>query len=267
MRWRLLAAACLVAVPATALAQSPADVSVTLTPNAAGKPARLAVTATGDALGSSQQAPKSLSLQIARGLKVDPRSRSARCSAEQAKSFSCPVKSRVATGSAEGEVSFPPFGTFPFSASVAAFLAPRAQAGDIAGVVVQVREASSGRQAMVRGRVLPVASGPYGVELRFEDFDPGDQAAPPGASVKLTRLALSAEAQRTVRRVRILRRRIKTRRGTRVKRVRVVRRRRYSLITNPRTCTGAWPYRLRATFPSSSEVVREGSVPCKSRGS
>ncbi len=264
--WRLLALpVVLMALPATALAQSSGDVSVTLTPNVAAKPARLAVTASGEAVGSGQEVPKSLSVLIVRGLKADPRSRAIRCSSEQASAFSCPADSRVGTGLAQGEVSFPPFGTFPFTASVEAFLAPRAQAGDIAGVVVQARESSTGRQATLRGRLLRVPSGPFGVELRFENFDLGAGAAPQGASAKLTRFELSVEAQRTVRRVRVVRRRVKTRHGTVVKRRRVVRRRRFNLITNPPTCGGTWPYQLRASFPSSPDVVRDGSVACTRR--
>lgn len=166
----------------------------------------------------------------------------------------------MATGSAEGQASLAPLTTFPFTASVEAFLAPKAQAGDIAGVVVQARESSSGRQVTIRGRVLPVSGGgPHGVELRFEDFAAGAEAAPPGVSAKITRFEMRVEARRTVRRVRTVRRRVRTPNGMKIRRRRVVTRRQFSLITNPPTCRGAWPYRLRATFQSSPEVVRDGS--------
>ena len=260
MRRRLLLPlAMLLAFPASAAAQG--EVTITLTPPSPGKHTRLGLRASGDALSSGQQAPKSVSLFIARGFKLDPRARAGRCKAEQARAFDCPVTSRVATGSAEGEVTLPPFPAYRFTATVEAFLAPRAQPGDIAGVVVLAQ--ASGRRATINGRLLPVAgSGPFGAELRFENFDAAQQQAPVGASAKLTRFDLSVEARRRVRKVRVVRRRVRTRHGTKVRRRRKVRIRRYYLITNPPTCAGSWPYQLRATFPSNPEFVRDGSVPC-----
>jgi hypothetical protein len=262
VRWpHLLPLAVLLAFPASAAAQG--DVTVTLTPPTPGKHSRLSLHASGSAVSSGQQTPKSVSLFIARGFKLDPRARHGRCTAEQARSFNCPVDSRVATGRAQGEVTLPPFPAFPFSAFVEAFLSPKAQPGDIAGVVVEGRESKTGRQAVIHGRLLPLpGGGQFGAELRFDDFDLGQQQAPPGASAKLTNLDLSVEARRRVRTVRVVKRRVHTRHGTKVRRRRKVRIRRYYLITNPTTCTGSWPYQLRATFPTDPEVVRDGSVPC-----
>ena len=256
----LLPLAMLLAFPASALAQQ-GDVTLTLTPASPGKHSRLSLHASGEAVSSGQQAPKSVSLFITRGFKLDPRARAGRCTAQKADAFDCPITSRVATGSAQGEVTLPPFPTYHFTATLEAFLAPRAQPGDIAGVVVLAQ--ASGRRATIHGRLLPVAgSGPFGAELRFENFDVAQQQAPVGASAKLTRFDLSVEARRRVRKVRVVRRRVHTRHGTKVRRRRKVRIRRYYLITNPPTCTGSWPYQLRATFPSNPEVVRDGSVVC-----
>ena len=258
----LLPLAMLLALPAGALAQQ-GQATLTLTPASPGKHSRLSLRASGDAISSGQQTPKSVSLFIARGFKIDPRARHGRCTDEQARLFNCPVDSRVATGSAQGEVTLPPFPPFPFSAFVEAFLTPKAQPGDIAGVVIEGRESKTGRQAVVHGRLLPLAGGgPFGAELRFENFDVAQQQAPPGASAKLTNFDLSVEARRRVRKVRVVRRRVHTRHGTRVRRRRKVRIRRYYLITNPTTCAGSWPYQLRATFPSNPDVVNDGSVPC-----
>lgn len=230
----------------------------------AGKPSRLSVLASGEAVSSGQETPKSFSLVIARGFKIDPRARAELCSADQARSFSCPQASKVATGSASGQVTVPPFPTFDFTATVEAFLTPKVQPGDIAGVVVQGREPRSGRQASIQGRLLPVSGdATFGTELRFDNFDFTQQAAPPGASAKLTRFELSVGARRSVRKVRIVKRRVRTRDGTKIRRRRKVSVKRYYLITNPPTCAGSWPYQVRVTFPSS-QTVRDGSVPCSS---
>jgi hypothetical protein len=248
------------AFPAGAEAQS-TDVTVTLTPPTAGKPSRLSVVARGGAVSAGQEAPKSVSLFIARGFKLDPRARKRRCTAEQARSYSCPLASRVATGSAQGTATVPAFGTFQFTATIEAFLTPRVQPGDIAGVVVQA--SGNGRRTSIQGRVVPVAgTGPFGAKLLFENFNYPAQQAPPGSSAKLDRFDLSVSAKRKVRKVRIVKRRVRTRHGVRIKRRRKVRIRRYYLIRNPRTCTGSWPYQLRATFPTRPEYVRDGTVPC-----
>jgi len=238
MRWLgwLFLVVCL-ALPAAASGQASGDVKVTLDPAVAGKPSRLSVVASGQATSSGQESPKSVSLLITRGFQIDPLSRAERCSAEQA----------------------------DFTATIEAFLTPKVQPGDIAGVVVQVREPKSGRQASIQGRLLTVSdNAAFGDELRFENFDSMQQALPPGASARLDRLELSVEAHRTVRKTRTVKRRVRTSHGrTRVVRRRKVSVKRYDLITNPRTCTGAWPYQVRVTFPSS-QMVRDGSVPCSS---
>ncbi len=266
MRWLgwFFLVVCL-SLPAAASGQASGDVKVTLDPAVAGKPSRLSVVASGQATSSGQESPKSVSLLITRGFKIDPLSRAERCSADQAKSFACPPGSKVATGSASGQVTVPPFPPFDFTATAEAFLTPNVQPGDIAGVVVQVREPKSGRQASIQGRLLTVAGdATFGDELRFENFDSMQQALPPGASARLDRLELSVEAHRTVRRTRTVKRRVRTPHGrTRVVRRRKVSVKRYDLITNPRTCTGSWPYQVRVTFPSS-QMVRDGSVPCSS---
>jgi len=241
----LLGFAAALVVSTVAGAQSAEDVTVTLDPAVAGKASRLTVVASGEATSSGQEQPQSLSLLIARGFEVDPRSRAKRCSEQQLMDLSCPAESRVATGTAQGSATF--FGqTFPFSATIEAFLAPRAQPGDIAGVAVVVREQSSGRSGSGKGRLLRTGgTGPFGIELRFDDFPAAD--VPAGVTVKLDRLELSVKASRSVR--------VKRGRRKRSRRVR------HHLIRNPRECSGSWPYQTRVQFPSS-ELVRDGSVAC-----
>lgn len=256
----LLVLVCLPALPASAHAQASGDVAVALTPPAAAKPTRLSLQASGSALSSGQEAPKSVSLLIARGFKFDSRARAARCTSEQASAYDCPAASRVATGSAEGQATVPVFGVIPFRAAIEGFLTPKVQPGDIAGVVVQA--SASGRRTSIQGRLVPVVgTGPFGAQLLFENFEPAPQA-PPGSSAKLDRFELTVSARRRVRRVRLVKRRVKTRHGIRIKRRRKVQIKRYYLIRNPRACTGSWPYQLRVTFPTRPEIVRDGSVAC-----
>jgi hypothetical protein len=254
------------ALPAAAAAQVAGDVNVTLSPPVAGKAARLSVTATGQATSTGQQPPKSISLFVARGFRVDPRARGEVCTDEQRKALRCPAASRIASGSAEGEATFL-LQRFPFRATIEAFLMRRLQPGDVAGVAFALR--ASGRQSSGRGRLLRVGgSGPFGLELRFDEL-PSFQV-PVGASAQLTRFELTVGANRTVRERRRIKRRAQKKALTRKQRRRKRRRYRivrvrHDLIRNPATCPGSWPFQLRVAFPSAPEVVRDGSVTCSSR--
>jgi hypothetical protein len=248
------------ALPAGAAAQTQGDVNVRLTPNAAGKASRLSLEVRGQAASyTGQELPRSASLFIARGFRIDPRARATRCSRREAGTLSCPKSSRIATGNAQGQVTFAGLGTSPFTASIEAFLAPPRVRGDIAGVVAVVRAVGEARSAS--GRLIPVAGpGEFGAELRFDDLN--FPQPPAGTSARIDRLSLLVSAGRVVRKVKRIRRRVRTRNGVRIRRLRVVKRKRYHLITNPRSCSGVWPYQLRVGFPSSPEQVRDGSVTC-----
>lgn len=260
----MLSTICLALLPAGAHGQASGDVSVTLDPAVAGKASQLSVVARGQAVSSGQQSPKSLSLRVLRGFRIDPRSRAARCSADQARAFECPKESRIAVGAAVGEATVAPFPPIAFTASIEAFVARPVQPGDIAGIVVQVREPKSGRQGSITGRLLRLSGDAiFGTELRFDDIGLGGDI-PPGASIRIDRFELRVEAHRTVRRVRTVKRRVTTSSGTRVQRRREVTTTRYDLITNPLECAGSWAYQVRATF-SDSETVRDGVVPCSNR--
>ena len=244
-------------LPAGATAQE-GEVKVTLDPPAAGKASRLSLEASGRAVSSGQQAPRSISLLIARGFRFDSRARGARCNEEQRKRLACPEASKIGAGTADGEATFL-LQRFTFSATIEVFLADKVQRGDVAGIAVVVREPRSGRNGSGRGRLLASSDPAYGHELRFDELPVAQ--APAGARAELKRLQLTIGARRTVRRkVTVRRKRAGNRRGKR-KRRRVVRKVRYDLIRNPRACAGSWPYRVRASF-QGSENVRDGSVAC-----
>src|SRR5688500_15789723 len=147
---RLITAVCGLALiaPASASAADAPPGAATLVPNAAGRPSALEVDLGADVLTpeGSNETPRAISLLGTRGLKIDRRAVTARCDDAQAERFDCPAASRIGTGSARGyaEGALVPNGRYDFTASITVFLAPPRQAGDTAGVVVQVNEPGSG---------------------------------------------------------------------------------------------------------------------------
>jgi hypothetical protein len=217
-----------------------------LVPDVAGKPSRLEVDVSPQQVGAPSEPAQSVVLAIARGFVIDPR--------------------RVGRGTVEGNASglLVPGGSQDFTATIDLFIAGPPQPGDIAGLVAQASEPRTGLRGTATGRLVRVAQGAFGTELRFDQL-PGVQRPPPGVTITVKRVRLAIGASRRVRKVRIKKRRVRTRRGTVVRRRRLVKRIRYHLIRNPRTCAGSWPYQVRVGFPSG-EQVRDGSVPCRGRG-
>jgi hypothetical protein len=244
-----LAAACL---PATASAKGPI---VKLDPNTAGHGSHLTVDAYPGDPGMGQ-APRSIVVSAARGFKVDPRARAARCSAAQARNFDCPAASRIGGGTAFGHATgaIVPGGRYDFKAAIKSFLAPPQKTGDVAGVVVQVSEPTSGQRGTVTGRVVRVKDGPYGLELRFDNLG-GAAPSYPGVTISIDHVRLRAGASRTVVRTRTV-----TRDG---RRVTVRRKHRFDLIRNPPKCSGAWPFRVTIGFADHDDVTF-GSAACSS---
>jgi hypothetical protein len=104
------------------------------------------------------------------------------------------------------------------------FLGKRVRPGDIASVVLIGTDTLLHETASATGRLFIPAQ--RGLELLFSPL-PTFQL-PPGTTVTLHKLTLKAGARRTAGR------------------------KRYSLITNPRTCNGQWTGSFTATFPSGT---------------
>jgi hypothetical protein len=234
-------------------AQTAPEGTVQLVPNTAGKPSTLSLDMNPQEPGGTET-PRSVSLFIARGFRFDSRARPTRCSDADAQRVACPSKSRIGTGQAMATASgfLVPGGSMDFTASIELFVAAAA-AGDVAGVVVQVSEPTTGIRQSARGRLVPVVEGPFGLELRFDQF-PGTGQVPPGVTIDVKRIQMTVGAKRRVRKVKRIRRKGKVVK----KKVRI---RRYYLITNPPTCAASWPYQVRVGFPSS-ELVRDGTIAC-----
>lgn len=260
---------------AAGAAAAPADVAITLSPDRAGAGTTLSATIRGgDELQGRQASGFVLSAQ--RGFAFDPRAVSRRCSAGQAADDTCPAAARIGSGRAVivARNVLLPGGQQTFTAALTAYLGGPERSGDLGSVRVGFSEPQTGTRGSASGRIVPVAEGPYGLELRFEGIDGGD-ALPPGTTVELQELTLTAgarriERKRVTRRVRVkLKRPRRSRKTGRLIRTKVVRRRSikripHDLITNPPTCRGTFTALGTVRFADGSDLTRELATRCSS---
>ena len=236
-----------------AVAQVPGD-PVRVNPSRAGAASHLIVDVrASEDPAAGGRSPQSAVLSAATGFKFDPRARPERCSAERAKAFDCPTASRIGTGTANATVSNG-FFSQPVTIDVNAFLGPPPQSGDVAGVVLQFRERSTGQRGTTTGRVVKTG----GLEVRFDDLS-GAAQPPDGFTVRVDRIQLDVGASRTER-VTVCCKTV--RRNGKKKKVKYKKNVRRDLIRNPRTCGGSWPYQFRLRYSASDESVRDGTVAC-----
>ena len=205
------------------------------------------------------RAPTQFAIAATQGFKFDTRARSETCSAQRAKAFDCPGNSRIGSGTANATASNGVI-TQAVTADVSIFLAPPGQSGDAAGVHVQFKERSSGSQGSLFGRVVKLgSSGPFGLEVRFDDLSSANAAAPDGFTVRIDRIQVDVGASRTEK-VTVC---CKTVRKNGVKKkVKYKKKVLRDLVRNPRTCDGAWEYQVRIRYSASDESVRDGSAAC-----
>lgn len=235
-----------------AFADKAPDGTVRAVPNIAGRASTLVLDASGSTAAlKSDETPSKVTLALTRGLAFDGRSVAGRCTDGQASGNSCPANSRAGRGSADFRVTNSTGVTVASGrADIGMFLAPRG-AGDIGDVQVVV--SAQGMTGSAHGKLVRVARGPFGSELRFPF--PMTKGLPMGFKVTVGHLTLSTGARRTVN--------VKVhRRGHRARTVR----RTYTLIRNPSKCPSShrWPVQLRANY-SSGEVVRDADIVCKPR--
>jgi hypothetical protein len=241
-------AATLTALVATALAAPVARADpLELDPNGANEGTRLEIDV--DPRGTSGEGAQSLSLALARGLRFDRRAVSELCLPGQAEAANCPEGSAIGRGHIEVTASgyLEPDDSADVISRIDAYLAPAAQPGDAAGMVLQLTELISKERTYFSGRIIPLDSGPYGYELRVDSLPTGQPPPPITATFKRLRLFLQA------------RRKVVTRKKVRGRRVK--KRVRYHLFRNPKRCAGTWGYEVRVRF-ASGEQRRPGSVAC-----
>lgn len=270
----LLPVLAVAAVATSASAAEPIpDGGVTLEPNVAGRPTALVVNVDPrTAESSSSELPESLAISFQRGFTFDARARPGRCSEQQAQDVACPDSSQIGNGEARGTAQTIA-GPVAFTAKIEVFLANPQNGGDIADVILELREPQSGRNISARGRFTPFATGDFAAELRFNVGQQG--SLPPGVtSIEVERLQLRTGAKRTVtyRVTKTVRKRIagaqctvKRRRRPRTFTCTVTRRRTLSLITNPITCQGEYLIRLSARYSDGRTVERDATPACTPR--
>jgi hypothetical protein len=264
----LLAAGLALAGPAAA--QSSPQGSVTLDPATPGRASHAALHVSGGTATSGQPTPQAIVVAFQRGFVFDATAAAERCTPQQAQSSSCPEASRIGKGSAVVNVSGAlfPGGSQDFTATIDVFIAPPAQKGDLAGVVVRVSQPQYGSRSL-SGRLVPVAAGPFGAELRFEGLDQATQGFP-GVTVTLKQLDVNVGTERTVTTTKVVRKRVRVKRGKhgarrryRIRKRTVRTRTAHALITNPATCTGAWYGQLRVVYADHQDQ-QDLSTPCSS---
>jgi hypothetical protein len=204
-------------VTAVALARKlTSPVSVTETPIQAGAPAALALSTSFGASGYGELS--SLELDLARGFHFDARA-AATCSDAQAKAGRCPAASVIGRGAGRIAVQGTYLPRTQYAVRATFYLSPRRHRGDLAGLVFDLYEPESTLHAVLLGRVVPLARGPYGLALRFSET-----ASELPSSYQLTLVTLNTllQAQRTI-----------------------APNHTYNLLTNPRSCArNGWPVQL-----------------------
>ena len=250
LKRRLLPLALALGAAAGASAAEPApEGAVRLEPPTAGRGSALVVDV--DPRGSAPsggETPKSVSVLFQRGFRFEPRAVRGRCGDAQAQEGTCPENSRIGRGSAEGTAGTLA-GPVKFTASIDLFLARPRSGGDLADVIVEVKEPQSNMRGSARGSLRALSAGQFGSALSFDVS--GEDAQPPAGvtSVEIERVQLRVGAKRSV---------------TYKKKVRgkfVTRRRTLSLVTNPPKCNGTWLIRLSARY-ADREVQRDARPPC-----
>lgn len=158
----------LVAVCAgAAVARPRPSVKLGLTSARAGAPARIGVRAS---LGAAVSGTlMSYELDLARGFRFDSRAAPLLCAGRALGSDTCPLLSRVGSGTGRIAVQgrFLPRTEYAVSASL--YLSPPRRPGDLAAVLLDLDQAQSSLQVALLGSVERIRRGAYGLALRFAD--------------------------------------------------------------------------------------------------
>jgi hypothetical protein len=250
MRPRIVAfTAGVTAVLAAAPAAAQTTATVSVAPNRTNVATRLVLDAAGGS--SATGIPQAITVLAARGFRFDRDAVAKLCEQSQAVQNQCPAESRIGGGTAEVRVDGPfpnALGAGTYQGTSAVFLAPVSEAGDLAGLVVQLTIV--GQTITGTGRITPIAAGPFGIRIAFDPL-PQSPQLPPGYTVTLQKLHSAIAARRTEQRTQTKR----VRRRGRIVRKRVVRKIRHVLMRTPRTCSGSWPVQVLVRYPDRQDVL------------
>jgi hypothetical protein len=229
---------------AVAAAASSGSVSIMLSPDRPSAAAALTVTAHGP-FPQASGTLTSTKLTTQEKFTSSPKSVAVLCTAAQETGDSCPAASKIGAGTATVTVS-DAAGTFSRQDTLTfnMFLGVPVDAGDIASVNISGTDSLLHQSGHATGRLFTAPAG--GLELLFDRLP--SYSLPPGTKVTLDQLSFRAHAVRTVGN--------RKHRGGR-------RRVRYSLITNPPQCAGAWHATLTLSFSGGATDSRVLSVACQ----
>ncbi len=206
-------------------------------PETAGAPSTVRVNASFDQPAGAEL--HGYNVYIARGFIFDSRAAARRCTPRQARSASCPASSRIGGGS--GQVLVGSTSRTRVSVPIAFYLMRPQRPGDIAGLVLAVRQAGIGFALL--GRLVHVRHGIYGLELRFANTA---RELPAGIPVQLRHVHVGFGTQRTVR--------LDHGKAARTT---------YHLLKNPRSCPRrGWPFLLTVGYSTGNERYA-GRSACK----
>lgn len=243
-RLALLTALATLAIVAVAMAVAGPSSTLTVNPNTAGSGSKATLDVK---LSKAKPNPRSLTLRVVRGVKVDPRAVAVECTLQQANANDCPKGSRVGGGSNDVTVkstasppSFPPFTT---TITTDLYLMPPLKQGDIAGADAQFTVDSTGQKGHSLARItnIPPGQGPFGIQTKYGKIDTA-LTAPAGTKVHIDHMHLKYGKSRVV----MVNGKAKT----------------YNLITNPKTCNKPWVYELVIAYPTGTPSTLDGSTPC-----
>jgi hypothetical protein len=278
------AALTVVAGAGAVLAAAAEPEPVTVAPNANRHGTVLRIDGNPSALSARAESPQSIALYLPRGMRLDTRSRKRLCKPEEAAAVRCPRDSRIGFGHTVVHLSgyLFPGGETDAVSTLVAFLGTPPQSGGAAALVLQAKlqpertvkslqqafgSAAPRTESSISGWIVPLSSGTYGLEIRFDGF-PGGFTVPPPLSARVTRFKLALGAIRERKQTFYHRRKVKVLKGnravTRTVKIKDHRLISHHLLTNPRTCQGAWPYEVEVGFPSGTER-RVGPLPCESK--
>ena len=261
--WACLALALSAGAVGAASAQQAAPIA--LDPSVARQGTALVLAADESVLSSNGRSADSVTLALARGMRIDSAAPERLCSRGQAARSACPASSRIGFGRFVLAVRgyTPEGGEAELTWYIDAYLGTPLRRGDAASVVLSGDLLGAGSVAALLapalgtsvpstvttvGRLIRRSSGAFGIELRFAKLPVKlDVAAPITATPAQLELTLSA-----VRRVRqnfIRRTRVRTLSGYEIRTIRDHRLIGHHLLRTPRRCNGSWPSELRVGFP------------------
>ena len=265
-----------VAAPA---AHAQSGLPLQLDPTVAGEGTSMLIELDGARLSSGGRAARSLVAALPRGMRLDQRARSARCTRAQARSKRCPASSRVGFGRLAISISgfLAPGGESELAWSIGAFLGEPVRAGDPGSIVLRYELLGADRVAQLlapaldampetvtvaTGRVVR-SSGSFGLELEIPGLPTAVRTRAP-ATTKPLSLGLTLGAVRRVRRDFVRRVVVRTPGGRRVQRVPDHELVGHHLLRTPSRCRGTWISELRIAFPGTTTRAR-GELFCRER--